>query len=161
VVGHFFAFLHGLWYIPGMKRDPDIKVLNQVGRLGQRLEVAGRKISAAGCSIFLWGFVSLIIFGIIIFLAGCATMPYYATPNTRATYIAENPDTPDHIKEKIMAGQVETGMTKEQVKASWGRPGYVHKLTTASADAEQWEYYGKHFLNFQNGILVSLFQSGR
>jgi hypothetical protein len=61
--------------------------------------------------------------------------------------------------EVIKAGNIRTGMTKDEVRLSWGRPYTVNRTVTSSSAHEQWvygdEYNPKTYLYFDDGILTA------
>lgn len=74
----------------------------------------------------------LIIAGFIFGLLACE-----APPVRRYEMIAEHPEwTPETVK-LIEQGFVDKGMTREQVKAAWGRPCYSCAGTVMD---QSWEY---------------------
>lgn len=54
---------------------------------------------------------------------------------------------------------ITTGMTKEQVIASWGSPDSINRITEKNSIKETWVYYKNGqkpaYLKFQKGILKS------
>jgi len=51
----------------------------------------------------------------------------------------------------------EIGMTVEQVeKSQWGKPKDINKTTTKYGVHEQWVYYGRRYVYFEDGIVTSI-----
>ncbi|HET7308185.1 MAG TPA: hypothetical protein VFK24_10290 [Gammaproteobacteria bacterium] len=75
-------------------------------------------------------------------LAGCA---FIRTPGMRANWLKEHPwvaKLTPHIADDIAAGKITVGMTKEEVKASWGEPCcavYVPSIVR-SPYGDRWYY---------------------
>lgn len=96
-------------------------------------------------------------------LFGCASVSSlienseaYATKATRTKYIQEHPDTPKDIQTFILDGKITQGMTKEQVRASWGKPSQV---MTSSQGVDSWSYHSTNFLYFYNDKLANWTQT--
>ena len=70
------------------------------------------------------------------------------------TYLAAQ-NWPQNIKEAVENKQVILGMTKEQVKLSWGDPNDVNRTISKNYEREQW-VYGRKYLYFINGILDTI-----
>lgn len=51
---------------------------------------------------------------------------------------------------------VSIGMSKEQVRMSWGEPEDVNSTTTALGRTEQWVYPGSKYLYFRDGKLTTI-----
>ena len=87
-----------------------------------------------------------IIFSFIILfiLFGCATSGPLIRPNqsSRQEYISNHPELSSDIKQAILNCRVIKGMTKEDVKMSWGEPTRVKDF---SRDPNAWWYdkYGE------------------
>jgi hypothetical protein len=45
----------------------------------------------------------------------------------REKYVEDHPDLSSLFREYILEGEIDVGMTKEDVKASWGKPDYTYK----------------------------------
>jgi hypothetical protein len=56
--------------------------------------------------------------------------------------------------EKILAGKIWIGMTKEMAIESWGKPEDINRTVTSYSVSEQW-VYGERYLYFDDGILTS------
>ncbi|MCX8049466.1 MAG: outer membrane protein assembly factor BamE [Methylohalobius sp.] len=63
-------------------------------------------------------------------------------PLRREEYIAKHPEWEPKMVALIRDGRIAKGMTKEQVRAAWGRPcpRVVCQGTTRGAWGESWEY---------------------
>jgi hypothetical protein len=78
----------------------------------------------------------------------------------------EHPDWPSHIRVLVARGDLLTGMNREQVIASWGRPQDIQRTRRGALIHEEWVYrrtlptsYGvydqvTYRLYFQDGILT-------
>jgi hypothetical protein len=56
--------------------------------------------------------------------------------------------------DKILAGKIWLGMTKDMVIESWGKPEDINRTVTTYSVSEQW-IYGEKYLYFDDGILTS------
>lgn len=68
------------------------------------------------------------------------------------------PDISQRLRNLIVYGDIEIGMTKEMVLFSWGYPVDVNRTVTASNVHEQWVYgdlWDQVYLYFDNGILTT------
>lgn len=63
------------------------------------------------------------------------------------------------ISEVIKTGKIMTGMSKDEVRMSWGRPYSINRTVTSSSAHEQWvygdEYNKKTYLYFDNNVLTA------
>jgi len=61
--------------------------------------------------------------------------------------------------EIVKAGKIRTGMTKDEVRLSWGPPYTVNRTVTTGSTHEQWvygdEYNSKTYLYFDDGVLTA------
>lgn len=78
----------------------------------------------------------------------------------RAEMVRRHPEWPVDIKEVVLRGTIHIGMTKEQVKANWGKPNSINRSAGSWGVHEQWVYnwwseYEGYYLYFENGILAS------
>ena len=79
-------------------------------------------------------------------LSGCSTYNYMrdSSPtleNTRFSYVDTHPT--GTFNEKIISGQVTTGMTRQEVLVSWGKPDWVrNRKMTPEGELidEMWKY---------------------
>ena len=96
---------------------------------------------------------------VVAVVAGCASQPPsnadMQAQGRRQAYVKAHPELSDHIKQAILHGSVEPGMTEGQVIASLGPPtGGINSASTPGHTHEQW-IYGTSALLFDNGILSS------
>ncbi|UGU17724.1 hypothetical protein LS482_07555 [Sinomicrobium kalidii] len=76
--------------------------------------------------------------------------------------ISEHPEWTKKQIELIKRGEIEVGMTKDMVKASWGEPSYINKTDSEyTGKVTAWSYYrvfGSNIkaVSFKEGI-VSMF----
>lgn len=61
-------------------------------------------------------------------------------PVRREEMIAQHPEWDPQTVKIIEGGYLQKGMTKEQVKAAWGRPCWTCTGTTSGDWGEAWEY---------------------
>ncbi|WP_022947444.1 hypothetical protein [Methylohalobius crimeensis] len=71
----------------------------------------------------------------VLLLAACETAPV-----RREDYIAQHPEWKPQMVELIRAGMIAKGMTKEQVRAAWGRHCYTCQGTTKGDWGESREF---------------------
>ena len=65
---------------------------------------------------------------------------------------------PLEIRYAIKNGEIVIGMTKDQVKLSWGNPIDINKTVTEESTSQQWVYKdddGRTYLYFENGKLTA------
>jgi outer membrane protein assembly factor BamE (lipoprotein component of BamABCDE complex) len=74
---------------------------------------------------------------LMVFLA-CNLPP--TAQERRSKYLVNHPNLSGKVKNEIRSGQVSIGMTKEQVRASWGYPDDINKTITEYSYQEQWVY---------------------
>lgn len=79
---------------------------------------------------------------------GCAT-----TQISSREYVSQHPELSDSLKNTILNNKVHIGMTKEQVRASWGEPDEINKTILKDSTHEQWCYGNYNFLYFKDDIL--------
>jgi outer membrane protein assembly factor BamE (lipoprotein component of BamABCDE complex) len=107
----------------------------------------------------------------LIFLSGCATSGPLLRPsfNSRQEYVRNHPRLSPEIKQAILEGRVIKGMTKEDVRASWGEPTRIKDFTTDpnawwyDKNSEGWWYQASplsleptRFIEFKKGIVVDV-----
>ncbi len=73
--------------------------------------------------------------------------------NLKSRIVNLHPEWNSSIKEIILDGDVEAGMSKEQVQASWGLPKDISVNIYKSGNHEQWCYGVSRYLYFKNGEL--------
>lgn len=73
----------------------------------------------------------------------------------RDWYCRTHPDLPQRTASAICWGELHIGMTREQVRASWGPPQRINQTTTLSGVQEQWVYAITRHAYFEDGRLVS------
>ncbi len=73
--------------------------------------------------------------------------------NLKSRIINLHPEWSSSVKEAILDGNVEAGMSKKQVQASRGLPRDVCVKIDESGNYEQWYYGGSDYLYFANGEL--------
>ena len=83
---------------------------------------------------------------------------------TIKTYVVQNPQLPEDIKNLISNKKIRIGMTTEQVLLSWGKPcpsredgDCINRTVGAWGVHEQWiyNYPNGPYLYFENGVLAS------
>ena len=58
---------------------------------------------------------------------------------------------------KVVAGRmVRIGMTAEQVRAAWGKPGHINSTIYRSGTHEQWVYRDSQYVYLEDGVVTSL-----
>ncbi|MNI48228.1 hypothetical protein D3C73_1027840 [compost metagenome] len=60
---------------------------------------------------------------------------------------------------KIKAGQISTGMTKQQVELSWGTPVNKSAMEGSGIRVETWQYSGYNYVTFTNGVVSYIYTS--
>ena len=90
----------------------------------------------------------LYVFGFIFVLIGCAAGGPLLKPgfSFRSGYINNHPELAVGVKNAILKGEVIKGMTKDEVRASWGKPTTMDDLSETphawwyEENAEGWWY---------------------
>ncbi len=72
---------------------------------------------------------------ILILVTACETAPV-----RREEYISRHPEWKPETVAVIRAGMIARGMTKEQVRAAWGRPCYTCQGTASGSWGSSWEF---------------------
>ena len=88
-----------------------------------------------------------------LFFGGCFD---FAPQNVQGqqTYAESHSNLEPAVRYAIFNRRIITGMTQEQVTASWDRPQRVKRKVYPFGVYEQW-IYGSWHLNFKNGILTT------
>jgi len=77
----------------------------------------------------------------------------------RQEIIRRHPEWPEDIKRVVLEGNIQIGMTKEQLLASWGDPDNINRSVGSWGVHEQWiyaaSYYKQIYVYVENGILTS------
>lgn len=96
--------------------------------------------------------VTLLIVGVIV---GIPYLLFSHKPPTFQECRAEHPDWSESTCKAVSNGKIQMGMSKAQVKASWGSPNDINTTVIEGVgSSEQW-VYGTHYLYFDNGVLTS------
>jgi hypothetical protein len=139
-------------------------VIQSVANVAQLVEQRFRKARVAGSSPVVgsingmfWN-TRLALIMVVAAVAGCASQPQpnpkIQAEGRRQAYVKSHPDISDHIKQVILRGSFEPGMTEGEVIASLGLPkGGINTTSTPGHTHEQW-IYGTSSLYFDNGILT-------
>lgn len=95
----------------------------------------------------------------VILLCGCATFP---SAQVRQTYVDSHPSLPKETRQAILEGKIRIGMTKDEVKASWGECfqfcNYPQSnICTSFGCTETYNCCGYYF-TFTNSVLESFAQ---
>lgn len=107
-----------------------------------------------GCSIRTVWFS---LFVMVVFLGGCASTARYSNDEIK--------DYPVEVQEKIAKGEIMPGMTRQQVRYSWGSPNEVRTLESEKGkQREEWVYSSgmgvfKTRLTFIDGKLIYIVSS--
>lgn len=70
----------------------------------------------------------------LILTCGCSSV------DTRARKNPNFPSWPATVQDKVLAGQVDIGLTREQVEVALGAPDRIFVRTTADGTTEVWSY---------------------
>lgn len=84
--------------------------------------------------------------------SGLAKMCGGTTIQTRQDYVNYHSDISKEIKECIIKQQVAIGMTREQVKASWGNPSQINTDVSYFGSDEQWVYFHNYVYFFNDKV---------
>ena|SRR3989338_4974368 len=116
-------------------------------------------------------FLRTIAIGGTVFLltvTGCAVNGPLIKPSqdTRREYVSKHPWLDKEIKQAILEGKVIKGMTREDVRAAWGKPSKTDDFSTDpnawwyDSDGEGWWYKPfpvslepTRFVKFKNGFV--------
>jgi hypothetical protein len=117
------------------------------------------------------------VFITLMFLLGCEAMTIHPGHNSiwvnkdarRQNYINFYSETPLEIKQLILEGKIQIGMTQEQVEASWGYPNEVSSYSGRRGLVECWQYgkgsFGRYtkstvrFLYFNDRVLTGWYET--
>ncbi len=72
---------------------------------------------------------------------------------------AKHKDWSREVCRLIADRQIAIGMTKDQVRAAWGRPQSVNSTVYASGTHEQWVYGAGQYVYFEGDVMTTLQQS--
>jgi hypothetical protein len=59
----------------------------------------------------------------------------------------------------IAEKRVVAGMTREEVRSSWGEPEHINTTTYGQNVHEQWVFSGSRYVYFEDGVVTSFQQS--
>jgi hypothetical protein len=71
----------------------------------------------------------------------------------------KHPDWNRDVCETVAKGKIRIGMTSDQVRASWGKPGQINETLVADHKHEQWVYFESSYVYFDDGVMTSLQQT--
>lgn len=80
----------------------------------------------------------------------------FERPKSTTVSSDTNSSTSNIENEQGSNGNIEIGMTQEEVIESIGKPKDINKTTTANGVSEQWVYDGYKYLYFEDGVLVTI-----
>lgn len=101
-------------------------------------------------------------------MTGCALNSPLLKPgqSSRQEYVNSHPELSPDIKQAILDGKVIKGMTKEDVRISWGQPTTIDDFSADpkawwyEEDSEGWWYKGlvelTKFVKFKHGRVVDI-----
>lgn len=94
----------------------------------------------------------------VVVLAACASQQ-----SKREAYLKNHPNTDPVIAQAIKAGKIRKGMTKEEVRASWGDPCWYCYGTKEASWGDSWEYnpFGTGRYSVGAGTYVYFDRSGK
>jgi predicted RNA-binding Zn-ribbon protein involved in translation (DUF1610 family) len=84
-----------------------------------------------------------------------ADLKLLSSPKVREACIA-NEDWDFETCQQIDEQRVRFGMTRTQVRLSWGKPEEINATTSALGEHEQWVYGSGTYLYFENGVLTDM-----
>ena len=109
---------------------------------------------------------------ISLLFVGCAAARPLSSPDLpgRQTYVQSHPELSTEVRQAILEGRVTRGMTRDDVRASWGEPSKIDRFDTNpnewwyEKDAETWHYKGAflrfagpdRYVSFKSGIVVEV-----
>ncbi|MTI89553.1 MAG: hypothetical protein FH748_16485 [Balneolaceae bacterium] len=76
----------------------------------------------------------------------------------RKRFVRNNSGIKQQYKQDILNGSIRIGMSKDMVRASWGRPNDVNRTVNAHSTREQWVYGSistRRYVYFEDGIMTS------
>lgn len=80
----------------------------------------------------------------------------------RKQFVESNPFLDESVKKAIVNEQIQIGMTKDAVQASWGSPSRKSRHVGGFGVSEIWSYeYPRRSLHFSNGLLTSFSEYNR
>jgi len=94
---------------------------------------------------------------LVMVMSGCATIGEITGWNPmprRTAYVDAHPKLTSKKKNLILEGRICRGMTKDEVRASWGEPSDINRSAGSWGVHEQW-VYGRQYLYFEDGKLTS------
>lgn len=95
-----------------------------------------------------------IVAALLLLMVGCATGGPLGQPNfrSRQDYVTSQFGLSSEVRQAILDGLVVLGMTKEEVRTSWGEPSDVQHFpngsssyTTEFGEGEGWYYHARLF----------------
>ena len=79
----------------------------------------------------------------------------------RLQYVKQHPKLNQRMKRIILEGRLVTGMTKDEVKGSWGMPDTVYRTKTNAIVNEQWIYRNVDQRTFERVSFILNFRAER
>lgn len=86
---------------------------------------------------------------VILLLTACETQPV-----RREEYIAQHPEWDSQMVQLIKSGMISKGMTREQVRAAWGRHCYTCQGTKSGTWGESLEFMTQVVFFDTNGLVT-------
>ncbi|GEM_PF-1420918 len=108
---------------------------------------------------------TIIMYGIVFFtlVTGCVASGPLIKPNqgSRKEYVYSHPALNEEIRQAILAGKIVKGMTKGDVKATWGDPTNILNLEYPryyKKDEEGWYYKGTLLQTLAPNCTITFFK---
>lgn len=92
-------------------------------------------------------FFMFALFALLLFQAGC-------TKSIRYSHY-EIKDFPPSVQEHIKSGEIETGMTRLQVRYSWGGPDSIRVLVPSKGETDKVEWVYKKYSVFKTRLIFT------
>lgn len=76
----------------------------------------------------------------------------------RKSFVRNNPEIKQQYKHDILNGSIRIGMSKDMVRASWGRPNDINRTVNSYSTREQWVYGSistRRYVYFEDGVMSS------
>ncbi len=94
--------------------------------------------------------------GLIVFLAGCVS-----PAGRRADYLDTHPELSEKVSKAISSGELVSGMTMDEVRASWGEPDMITKSVSEEGVDQIWSYDSYHENQENQSPVIIRFGKGR
>ncbi len=121
---------------------------------GFPLALAVRFADFTAVDTVVYSLAALFLLGFAVYYRRSTGGEGMAAVERRKQYVKDHPDLEERIRNAVVEGRIEKGMSEDDVTASLGRPHRVQILSLEPDRNEVWIYRSGIYASITNGILT-------